>query len=139
MANRRKVIVHIATSADGFIARRDGDLGWLTSRPKRKGFYGTGEFMRPTPLRVRRGIRISRGYGAVEIRATGFVGLFPGKADRWDRENAWEKPETSCWFVSGAVPCRILEILLIPSIRSTKEVRLDAAKKTEPARTAVSR
>ena len=42
----RKVIVHIATSADGFIARPDGDLEWLTSRPKPKGFYGIGDFMK---------------------------------------------------------------------------------------------
>src|SRR5262245_22872779 len=40
----RKIIVHIATSADGYIARPDGDLDWLTSRPAPKGFYGMGEF-----------------------------------------------------------------------------------------------
>jgi dihydrofolate reductase len=33
MTTQRKVIVHIATSADGYIARPDGDLAWLTSRP----------------------------------------------------------------------------------------------------------
>jgi dihydrofolate reductase len=43
---RRKVIVHIATSADGYIARPDGDLAWLTSRPAPKGFYGMSAFMR---------------------------------------------------------------------------------------------
>ncbi len=43
---RRKVIVHIATSADGYIARCDGDLDWLTSRPAPKGFYGMNAFMR---------------------------------------------------------------------------------------------
>ena len=37
MTKRRKVIVHIATSADGYIARSDGDLEWLTSRPAPKG------------------------------------------------------------------------------------------------------
>src|SRR6185369_2780017 len=42
----RKVIVNLATSADGFIARRDDDIEWLTSRPKPKGFYGMGEFMK---------------------------------------------------------------------------------------------
>ena len=36
MTKRRKVIVHIATSADGYIARPDGDLEWLTSRPAPK-------------------------------------------------------------------------------------------------------
>jgi dihydrofolate reductase len=43
---RRKVIVHIGTSADGYIARPDGDLEWLTSRPKPPGFYGMSAFMR---------------------------------------------------------------------------------------------
>lgn len=42
----RKVIVHIATSADGYIARPDGDLEWLTSRPAPKGFYGMADFVK---------------------------------------------------------------------------------------------
>ena len=46
MPKRRNVIVHIATRADGYIARPDGDLEWLTSRPAPKGFYGMNEFMR---------------------------------------------------------------------------------------------
>jgi dihydrofolate reductase len=46
MTEPRRVIVHIATSADGFIARSDGDLEWLTSRPKPKGFYGIEAFMK---------------------------------------------------------------------------------------------
>src|SRR3954470_16426263 len=41
----RKVIVHLAASADGYIARPDGDVEWLNSRPKPKGFYGMGAFM----------------------------------------------------------------------------------------------
>jgi dihydrofolate reductase len=45
VSKRRKVIVHIATSADGYIARLDGDLEWLTSRPAPKGFYGMNAFM----------------------------------------------------------------------------------------------
>ena len=44
MANTRKIIVHIATSADGYIARPDGDIEWLTERPAPKGFYGIGKF-----------------------------------------------------------------------------------------------
>ena len=43
---RRKIIVHIATSADGYIARPDGDLDWLTNRPAPKGFYGIPAFTR---------------------------------------------------------------------------------------------
>jgi dihydrofolate reductase len=46
MTQKRKVIVHIATSADGYIARRDGDIDWLTSRPAPKGFYGLPKFAR---------------------------------------------------------------------------------------------
>ena len=46
MTKRRKVIVHIATSADGYIARPDGDLEWLTSRPAPEGFYGMNAFMK---------------------------------------------------------------------------------------------
>lgn len=42
----RKVIVHIATSADGYIARPDGDIDWLTSRPAPEGFYGMEAFMK---------------------------------------------------------------------------------------------
>jgi hypothetical protein len=44
MMKTRKVIVHIATSADGYVARPDGDLEWLTSRPAPKGFYGMNAF-----------------------------------------------------------------------------------------------
>ena len=40
MTQKRKIIAHIATSADGYIARPDGSLDWLTSRPAPKGFYG---------------------------------------------------------------------------------------------------
>ena len=42
----RRVIVHIAASADGYIARPDGDIDWLTSRPAPKGFYGMEAFMK---------------------------------------------------------------------------------------------
>lgn len=43
---RRQVIVHIGTSADGYIARPDGDLEWLTSLPAPPGFYGMNAFMK---------------------------------------------------------------------------------------------
>ena len=66
MARRRKVIVHIGTSADGYIARPDGGLDWLTSRPKPKGFYGVAEFMRSIDTRLigRKTFEISRHLGA---------------------------------------------------------------------------
>ena len=43
MAERRKIIVYIATSADGFIARKDGAVDWL-DRPRTAGDYGMGKF-----------------------------------------------------------------------------------------------
>ncbi len=34
MKAQRKIIVYIATSADGYIARPDGDVEWLNRRPR---------------------------------------------------------------------------------------------------------
>jgi len=52
VTKRRKVIVHIGTSADGYIARPDGDLEWLTSRPAPQGFYGMSAFMKSIDTKV---------------------------------------------------------------------------------------
>jgi dihydrofolate reductase len=52
MASSRKIIVNIATSADGFIARKDGDLDWLTNRPPPKGFYGFSKFITSIDAKV---------------------------------------------------------------------------------------
>jgi len=52
VTKRRKVIVHIGTSADGYIARSDGDLEWLTSRPAPKSFYGIDAFMKSVDTKV---------------------------------------------------------------------------------------
>lgn len=46
MKKNRKIIVYIATSADGYIARPDGDVEWLNRRPSKvdygmKAFYPT--------------------------------------------------------------------------------------------------
>ena len=66
VTKRRKVIVHIATSADGYIARPDGDLEWLTSRPAPKGFYGMNAFMKSvdTKLLGRKTYEVSLRMGA---------------------------------------------------------------------------
>lgn len=50
--SKRRIIVHIASSADGYIARRDGELDWLTSRPAPKGFYGLPEFSRSIDAKI---------------------------------------------------------------------------------------
>jgi dihydrofolate reductase len=52
MTGKRKIIVHIATSADGYIARPDGSLDWLTSRRAPKGFYGMPEFTRSVDVKL---------------------------------------------------------------------------------------
>ena len=43
MKTRRRIIVYIATSADGYIARPDGDVEWLNRRPDSID-YGMREF-----------------------------------------------------------------------------------------------
>ena len=45
MRTTRKIIVYIATSADGYIARPDGDVEWLNRRPS-KVDYGIRAFYR---------------------------------------------------------------------------------------------
>jgi dihydrofolate reductase len=44
-AAQRKIVVYIATSADGYIARPDGGVEWL-DRPVPKGGYGMSAFSR---------------------------------------------------------------------------------------------
>lgn len=41
----RKIIVYVATSADGYIARPDGDVAWL-NYPRTAGDYGMAAFYR---------------------------------------------------------------------------------------------
>jgi hypothetical protein len=66
VTTRRKVIVRIGTSADGFIARPDGDLEWLTSRPAPRGFYGMNAFVKSIDTKVlgRKTYEMSRRMGA---------------------------------------------------------------------------
>jgi dihydrofolate reductase len=52
MPKPRKVIVHIAASADGYIARPDGDSEWLTSRPAPACFYGMNEFTKSIDTKI---------------------------------------------------------------------------------------
>jgi dihydrofolate reductase len=66
MTQKRKIIVHIATSADGYIARPDGNLDWLTKRPAPKGFYGMPKFMGSVDAKLvgRKTFDLSVGMGA---------------------------------------------------------------------------
>src|SRR6478609_10212264 len=40
-----KTVVYIGTSLDGFIARADGDLGWLTQFANHEAIHSYEEFM----------------------------------------------------------------------------------------------
>src|SRR6185295_20063942 len=68
LVSQRKIIVHIATSADGFVARPNGDLDWLTDRPgpRPAGFYGLPEFERSIDAKIlgRKTFERSRELGA---------------------------------------------------------------------------
>jgi dihydrofolate reductase len=100
MTKRRKVIVHIGTSADGYIARPDGDLEWLTSRPAPKGFYGLNAFMRSidTKLLGRKTYEESLRMGAKFDSKTRYI-VFSRHAPPADAPSGVE-------FVSGAIgPC----------------------------------
>jgi dihydrofolate reductase len=45
MPSKRRIVAFLATSADGFIARRDGSVDWL-ERPRSSGDYGMAAFNR---------------------------------------------------------------------------------------------
>ncbi len=61
---QRKIIVYIATSADGYIARPDGNVDWL-NRPRPKGNYDMGAFMKSidTILWGRKTYEMTLGFG----------------------------------------------------------------------------
>jgi len=64
---KRNFIVYVATSADGFIARRDGSVDWL-DRPRPKGDYGMAEFHRSidTCILGRKAYDLSVSFGMAE-------------------------------------------------------------------------
>lgn len=45
MAVKRKVVLYIAQSLEGFIARADGDIGWLSAVEREGEDYGYSEFI----------------------------------------------------------------------------------------------
>lgn len=67
----RKIIVYIATSADGYIARRDGSVDWL-NRPRTAGDYGMRDFFKTidTILRGRATYDQSLGFARRGARVT---------------------------------------------------------------------
>jgi dihydrofolate reductase len=69
----RKIIVYIATSADGYIARRDGNVDWL-SRRQRVGDYGMAAFYGSidTILWGRKTYEVALGFQRKGIKNSGF-------------------------------------------------------------------
>jgi dihydrofolate reductase len=98
VTKRRNVIVHIGTSADGYIARPDGDLEWLTSRPKPDGFYGMSAFMKSidTKLLGRKTYEAGLRMGATFDPAKSRTVVFSRHAPPADAPSGVE-------FVSGAI------------------------------------
>jgi dihydrofolate reductase len=69
----RKIIVYIAISADGYIARPDGDVDWL-NRPRAAGDYGMRSFYRSidTILWGRKTYELALGFQKQGIRGAEF-------------------------------------------------------------------
>lgn len=69
----RRIIVYVATSADGYIARPDGDVAWL-DRPQPPGGYGMSAFYKSvdTVLLGRKTYDLARKLGQ---------GSYPGKTN----------------------------------------------------------
>jgi dihydrofolate reductase len=67
-AAQRKIIVYVATSADGYIARPDGSVDWL-NRPMPRGGYGMTAFARSidTILRGRKTYDFAAKMGGVGV------------------------------------------------------------------------
>jgi dihydrofolate reductase len=73
MTRKRKIIVSVATSADGFLARLDGSVDWL-DRPTPKGNYGMGAFYQSidTILWGRKTFDMARGFQEKGIPGSAF-------------------------------------------------------------------
>src|SRR5512144_2452109 len=69
----RKIIAYLATSADGYIARRDGGIEWL-DRPRPPGNYGMGKFFKSIDT-----ILLGRKTYEVALGLTGGKGVGSGK------------------------------------------------------------
>ncbi len=74
MATDRKVVVHVATSADGYIARKGGGVEWL-DRPSPKGHYGMAAFFRTidTVLWGRKTYEMALGFGEAAMTGIGHL------------------------------------------------------------------
>jgi dihydrofolate reductase len=92
----RKIIVNIATSADGFIARADGGIDWL-DRPRIKGDYGLPAFSRSvdTIIYGRKTYDLAMKLGGVEMFGDGIRHIVFSRRKR--------KTKGSVEFVRGPI------------------------------------
>jgi dihydrofolate reductase len=104
---QRKIIVYIATSADGYIARPDGSVDWL-DRPMPKGGYGMAAFARSidTILWGRKTYDFAAKMGGVEMY---------GKIKHYvfSRQPPSD-PVLGVRFVSGAIPEFVRQLRAVP-------------------------
>lgn len=92
----RRIIVNIATSADGFIARADGGIDWL-DRPRIKGDYGLPAFSRSvdTIIYGRKTYDLAMRLGGIEMFGKGIRHIVFSRRKR--------KPNGGVEFVRGPI------------------------------------
>lgn len=96
----RKIIVNIATSADGFISRSDGGIDWL-ERPGLKGDYGMAAFVKSvdTILYGRKTYDLAMKLGGISMFGPNI------KHFVFTRKSRRPKPDVE--FVTGSIPAFI--------------------------------
>lgn len=98
----RKIIVYIATSADGYIARPDGNVDWL-NRPRMAGDYGMGRFYRSIDaiLWGRKTYELALGFQEQGIKAAAFD---PKVKNYVFSHHPLESPPPPVEFVTEPIP-----------------------------------
>jgi len=94
-SRKRKIIYYVATSADGFIARPDGGVGWL-DRPQLRGGHGIDAFYRSvdTVLLGRKTFDVGRKLGQLS---------YPGKKNYVFSRRVRKRPVPGVEFVRDDV------------------------------------
>lgn len=96
----RKIIVNIATSADGFISRSDGGIDWL-ERPGLTGDYGMAKFVKSIDT-----ILYGRKTYELAVKLGGLAMFGPGiKHYVFSRKKRGPKPDAE--FVKQPIPAFI--------------------------------
>ena len=110
MIAQRKIIVYIATSADGYIARSDGNVDWL-NRPRPAGDYGMGAFYKTidTILWGRKtfGLGAEQGAGGFGSKIKNYVFTHHPLKSPVKVSNSWTNRSASLPGVFGPAPARI--------------------------------